>query len=90
MKEVDNSISSVKTRIHDVISTEMDIVEMALSSVTGSSGHRPTRVFQKFDRRDFSGDTDNTPLMATSSRTHFKIDQNRIDETRNVKNFEVF
>ena len=63
-------------------------VEMAVRSITGSSGHRPNSTVLNPDRRDFIGDPDNTPLKLASSRLDLNIDQDRIDETRDDENFE--
>ena len=43
---------------------------------------------QNPDQKDFSGNTEKTPLMLASSRVDLNIDKNRNDETRNVENFE--
>ena len=63
-------------------------VDMAVRSITGSSGHRPNSTVLNPDRRDFIGNTDNTPLKSASSRLDLNIDQERIDETRDNENFE--
>ena len=61
---------------------------MALTSITGSSGHEPIIVVQNPDRRDFTGNTENTPLMSASRRLDLYIDQDRIDETSDIDNLE--
>ena len=43
---------------------------------------------QLLDQRDFSGNTENTPLMSVFSRVDLNFDQDGNDETRNVKNLE--
>ena len=58
--------------MHDASLTAMDNVvtprdEMAVRLVTRSSGQGPSSVFQNPDRMDFTGNTENTPLMSTSS-----------------------
>ena len=63
-------------------------VETAVRSVTGSSGHGPNSTIQNPGRRDFIGITENTPLKSASSRLALNIDQDRIDETRDIENFE--
>ena len=63
-------------------------VEMAVRSITVSSGRGPSNVVQNPDRRDFTGHTENTPLMWASSRIDLNVDQDGNDETRNVENFE--
>ena len=83
---------TVENRRHDAILTAMDKVviprfEMAVRSITGSSGHRPNSVDQNPGRRDFTGNTENIPLMSTSSQLDLNIDQDRIDETRDIDNF---
>ena len=44
-------------------------------------------VIQNPDRRDFTGNTENTPFMSASSRLDLNIDQDRIDESRDIENF---
>ena len=68
---VDNSVMTAKNHIQDPVLLAMHMVaipwdEMALSLITGSSGHGPNSVVQNPDRRDFSGNTDNTPPMSAS------------------------
>ena len=77
-------------RMQDAILTAMDKisiprVEIAVRSITGSSGHGPNNVVQKPDWRDFTENTENTPLMSASSRLDLNIDQEGIDETRDVE-----
>ena len=91
-KAVDSSVKTVENGLHDAILTVMDDivpprVEMAVKSITGSSGHRPNSTVQNPDRRDFIGNTENTPLKSISNRLDVNIDQDRIDETRDVENF---
>ena len=83
----------VENCMHDAILTAMDNVvfprvEMAVTSITGSSGQGPSNVVQNPDRRDFTGNTENTPTMAASGRLDLNVNQDRNDETRNVENFE--
>ena len=47
-----------------------------------------TAWFKNLDQRDYSENTENTPLMTPSSRADLNIDQERHDETRIVENFE--
>ena len=63
-------------------------VEIAMTSITSSPGHRPYSVVQNLDRRDFLGNTDSTPLMLASSQLGLNTNQDRNDETRNEENFE--
>ena len=92
-KAVDDDVMTDKNCMRDVILTAIDKVviprvEMAVRSITGSSRHGPNSVVQNSDRKDFTGNTENTPLMSTSSRLDLNIDYGRIDETRHVENFE--
>ena len=61
---------------------------MAVRSINGSSGNWPNSAVQNPDRRNFLGNTEDTPLMSASSRLDLNIDQDRIDETRDFENFE--
>ena len=63
-------------------------IEMAVRSITGSSGHEPNSVVQNPDQLNFSGNTENTPLMMASNRTDLNIDKDKNDGTRNAENFE--
>ena len=79
--------------MQDAILTAMDKrviprVEMAVKSITDSSGHGTNSVVQSLDRRGFTRNTDNTPLRSASGRLELNIDQNRIIETRDIENFE--
>ena len=40
------------------------------------------------ERIDFTGNTENTPLTSASSRLDLNINQNSIDQTRDIENFE--
>ena len=80
---------TVESRLHDAILTAMDSVviphfEMAVRSITESSGSGPSSVVQNPDRWDFGGNTENTRLMSASSRIDLKVDQDKNDDTRNV------
>ena len=66
-RAVDNAVLTDENRMHDGIATAMDTVviprvDMALKSITGSSGHGPNSEVQNPDRRDFLEDAGNTPL----------------------------
>ena len=92
-KAVDNAVKIVENRMHDAILTAMENVviprvEMALRSITGSSGQRSDSLVQNPDRRDFIRNTANTPLKSASSRLDLNLDQDRIDETCDIENFE--
>ena len=63
---------AVENSMQDLILTAMDKmviqrVEMAVRSITVSSGHGPNSVFQNLDLKDFTGNTEKTPLMSASS-----------------------
>ena len=84
---------TVKICMHDAILTAVDIVviprvEMAVRSITGSSGHGPTSTVQNPGRRNFIENTENTPLKLASSWLDLNIDQDSIDETRDIENVE--
>ena len=83
----------VKNRMHDAILTAMDKVvmprvEMAVRSITSSSGHGLNSVVHNPDRNDSTGNTENTSLLSSSGRLDLEIGQDRIDETRDIENFE--
>ena len=91
------AVMTVRNRMHDAIWTAMDSlvkpgVEMAVSSITESSGRRPSSVVQNPYQTDLLGVTQNTPLMSASSLIALNFDQDRnqdiFDQTRNVENFE--
>ena len=84
---------TVENGMQDAIFTIMDKVvilrfELAVWSITGSSGHGPNIVVQHADRRDFMRKTENTRIMSASSRLDLNNDQVRIDETRDFENLE--
>ena len=62
-------------------------VEMPVKSVAESSKRGPNSVVENTDWKDFSGKTENTPLIWASSPVFLNVDQNRNDETRSSKNF---
>ena len=68
-RAVDNSVLTVENRMHDAILTAMDKivfpgVEIAVKSITGSSGHGQNSEVQSSDREDFLGHADNTLLKS--------------------------
>ena len=87
-KAVDNVVMTVENRMHDAIFTAMDKViiprvEMAVRSITGSSGRGHNSVVKNPNRGDFTRNTENTPLISASSRRlDINVNQNRFDETR--------
>ena len=79
--------------MHDAILTAMDNVvtppvELAVRSITASSGHGTNSALQNQDRRDSIGNTENIPLKSAFSLLELNIDQDRIDETHDNKNSE--
>ena len=92
-RAVDNAVSTVENRMDDAILTAMDKVvipriEMAVKSITSSSGHGPNSDVQNPDRRDFLENAGNSPFMSASSRFDLNRNQDRNDETHNEENFE--
>ena len=76
---VDSAVINVEIRMHDAILTAMKEVvvprvEMAVKSIRGSSGNEPNSVIQNPDRKDFTGNTENTPLSSASSRLYLNIE----------------
>ena len=66
------AVLTVENCMHEAILTAMDKiviprVEMTVRSITGSSLHGPNSAVQSPDRRDLTGNTENTPLMLASS-----------------------
>ena len=91
--KVDSVAAAVEIRVHDTVLTAMENmvlpgVEMAVGSITGSSGRGQTSVVQNPDHRVFSRNIEVTPLMAASSRTDLNINQDLNDETLDSENFE--
>ena len=90
---VNNAVFTVENRMHDAIFSAMDNVviprvQMAVKSITGSSGKGPSSIVQNPNRRDFTRNTEKTPLISASSRLDLSVDQDRNVETHNVENFE--
>ena len=84
---------TVENRMHDAILTAIDNmvfskVEMAVKSITGSTGYWTNREVQNPDLRDFLGNIRNIPLMSASRRVDLNTNQDRNDETRNDEDFE--
>ena len=57
---------------------------MIVESITGSSGNGPNSVVQNLDRREYWKHS----LMSPSSRLDSKIEQDKVDESRDIENFE--
>ena len=77
---VDSAVIAVENRIYDAILTAMnDVViprvEMAVKSITSSSGNGPNSIVQNPARRDFTGNTENTRLRSASSWSDLNIEQ---------------
>ena len=92
-KAVDNAVIAVENRTQDAKLTTMnDVViprvEMAVSLITSSSGNGHNSIVQNPGRRDFAENTENTPLRSTSSRLDLNIEQDAIDETRDIDDSE--
>ena len=84
---------TVENRMHDEILTAMNNViiprvEIVVRPITESSGRGPSSVVQNPDQTDFTGITENPPLISAASRIDLNVDQDRNDETRKVKNFK--
>ena len=92
MKKVDRLVAAVEIEIQNVILPAMDSVviprsEMAVRSITGSSGCGLNNTVQNLGLKDLSGNKENTSLMTTCSRTHLNINQDRNYETHICENF---
>ena len=92
-RPVNNAVSTDKNRRYDGISTAINKMvilrfEMAVRSITGSSGYGSNSEVQNHDRRDSFGIASNTSFISASSRLDLNTNQDRNDETRNEKNFE--
>ena len=88
-----SAVKTVENCMYDAISRVMDNadiprVEMTVRLITVSSGYGLNSTVRNSDRRDFKGNTENTPLKLASSRIDLTNDHDRTDETRDIKNFE--
>ena len=63
-------------------------VDNAVRSITGLTGIGHNSIVQNPDRRNFTGNTENTPLRSASSQLDLNNDQDLIDETRDINNSE--
>ena len=82
------AVMAVENCMHDSILTSIDKMvvprgEMAVKSVTGSTGQGTISEIQNLNRRDFLGNIGNTPLTPASSRLVLDNEIDRNDETRN-------
>ena len=89
----DSAVTVVEKCMHDAILTAMTYmltprVEMAARLIRGSSKNGPNSLVQNLDRRDFTGNTENTPLRSASSRLGLSIEQDELDETHDVDDSE--
>ena len=90
--ELGNSVvTAVENLVHGVILTGMDNVnirvEMALRSISGSSGREANSVVHNPHQRNFLRNMENTPLMTACGRVDLNIDDDKNDETLDVENF---
>ena len=86
-KRVHNAVNNVKIRMYDAFLTAMGSVvtprgELAMRSITGSSGHGSNSALQNQKRRDFIG---NSPLKSAFSRLHLNTDPDKINKARDFK-----
>ena len=63
-------------------------VDMAVRSITGSSGKGPNNIAQNCHRTHFTRNTEDTPLRLFSTWLDLYINQNVIDETHDIDNSE--
>ena len=83
-------VAAVTISVEGATLTRMDTVitrkvEIAVRSITGSSGHELKNSAQNPDQREFLSGTGNTPLITASIRSKLFINRRRIDETRKTK-----
>ena len=88
-----SAVMTGENRMHEAILTAIENVvflrvEMAVKSITGSSGHGTKSQVQKTDRGDFLGNFRNTPLLSMSSRLDLDNELYMNVETRNNEDFE--
>ena len=86
-KTVHNAVNNVKSRMYDASLTATDNVvsprnELAVRSISGSSGHGTNSALQNQKRRDFIG---NSPPKSAFSRLHLNTDRNRINKARDFE-----
>ena len=72
-RAVSSAVMTAENSMHDAILSVIDNkvnprVEMAVKSITDSTGHGMNGEVQNSDRRDFLGNIKNTQLMSASSR----------------------
>ena len=86
---VDSAGVVVKNLMQDPILRTMNNVviprvELAVRSITSSSRNEPNSIVQNSNRRDFTGNTGNTPLRSASSRLDLNTEQDDLNETHDV------
>ena len=86
-KKVHNAVNNVKTCMCDAILTATDKVvtppvELAVRSITGSSGHGTNSAIQNQKRTAFIG---NSPLKSTFRRLRLNTDRDRIIKARDFE-----
>ena len=85
---VSSAVMTVAIRMHDSILTAIHNVvipriEMAVKTITGSTGHGVNSEVQNPDRRNFLGNIRNTSVMSASCRLDLDNEINRKDELCN-------
>ena len=90
---VDNAVIAVEKCMHDAILRAVnDVVTprvlMAVRFITGSPGNGPNSIVPNPDRRDVTGNTENSLLRLDSSRLDLNIKQDDLDEIRDIDNSE--
>ena len=92
---VDNAVNAVENYMHDAILSAKNFVviqrnDMAVRLFKGSSrnGTKGTVQSGNLNQEIPKGNAENTPLRSASSRPDSKIEQDEIDETRDVGNSE--
>ena len=91
-KGVTSVVAAVTISIHGATLARMDTVitrkvEIAVRSITGSSGHELNNSAQNPDEWEFLSGTGNTQLITASTRSKLFMNHKWIDETRKTKLF---
>ena len=92
-KAVDIAVMSVESCKLEAILTAVDRtifprVQMALRLITSSSGHGQNSVVQYRDQKDFTGNTEITPLVSALSQFDLTMDQDKTHENRDNEKLE--
>ena len=90
---VDSAVWILENYMHDANLTTMYTVvipqvKMTVKSITGSSWQGPNSTVQNADIGTFEGYTENIFLNLAFSYLDLNIDQDRIDESRDIEKFE--